>query len=67
MSEVKWMIRCKHFSPDVLIRSEDEPSWTSYRYHTSQAIVGKTLCTVLTHLRRLGILKKEKWAKWTYA
>jgi len=61
------MIRCRHFSADVLIRPEDEPSWTSYRYHASQAIAGKTLCVVIIHLRRLGILKKEKWDRWTCA
>lgn len=67
MSEVKWMIRCRHFSHDVLIRAEDEPAWTSYRYHMSQARAGKVLRIVISYLRRTGMLKDEKWTKWMQA
>jgi len=58
------MIRCRHFSHDVLIRPEDEPSWMSYRYHVSQMRMGKILRIAITYLRHLGVLKHEKWAKW---
>jgi hypothetical protein len=55
MSEVKWMIRCRHFSPDVLIRPENESLWVSYRHHTSQAIVGRALSGITTQVRRIQI------------
>ena len=67
MAEVKWMIRCRHFSHDVLIRAEDEPSWMSYRYHISQARAGRVLRIGITYLHRIGLLKDDKWAKWIQA
>src|SRR5438045_9380225 len=55
MTEVKWMIRCRHFPPDVLIRPENESLWVSYRHHTSQAIVGRALSGIITQVRRIQI------------
>ncbi len=56
MREVKWMIRCRHFSREVLIRTEGEPTWTSYRYHVSRSIVGTVLCRIINQLDRAGVL-----------
>ncbi|PYJ40847.1 MAG: hypothetical protein DME86_10895 [Verrucomicrobia bacterium] len=55
MTEVKWMIRCRHFPPDVLIRPENESLWVSYRHHTSQAIVGRALSGIVTQVRRIQV------------
>jgi hypothetical protein len=56
MCEIKWMIRCCHLPPDVLIRAEDESLWASYRYHVSQAAAGRALGAVITLLRRVGVI-----------
>src|SRR5438105_12550778 len=63
MSEVKWMIRCRHFSPEVLIRPENESLWISYRHHILQANVGRALSGITTRLRRIGLLVNERRAK----
>ncbi len=55
MTEVKWMIKCRHFSPDVLIRPENESLWISYRHHTLQATVGRALSGIITQVRRIQI------------
>jgi len=55
MTEVKWMIRCRHFPPDVLIRPENESLWASYRHHTAQAIVGRALSGIVTQVRRIQV------------
>ncbi len=55
MSEVRWMIRCRHFPPDVLIRPENESSWVSYRHHTFQARVGRALSAIIIQVRRIQI------------
>jgi len=63
MTEVKWMIRCRHFSPDVLIRPENESLWISYRHHTLQATVGRALSETIIRVRRLGVLMNERRSK----
>ena len=63
MTEVRWMIRCRHFLPDVLIRPENESFWISYRHHILQANVGRALSRIITQLRRIGILMSERRAK----
>ena len=63
MTEVRWMIRCRHFLPDVLIRPENESFWISYRHHILQATVGRALSRITTQLRRIGILMSERRAK----
>ena len=60
MCEIKWMIRCSHLSPDVLIRAEDESLWASYRYHVSQAAAGRALGAVITLLRRVGVIARAE-------
>ena len=56
MNEVKWMIRCRHFSREVLIRMEGDEAWTSYRHYTTRSILGSLLCGVISQLDRAGIL-----------
>ena len=56
MAEVKWMIRCRHFPPEVLIRPENESSWISYRHHTFQARVGRAFSAIIIQVRRIQIL-----------
>ena len=63
MTEVKWMIRCRHFSPDVLIRPENEPSWISYRHHILQATAGRVLGRIIALVRRIGMFAYEWRAK----
>ena len=63
MTEVRWMIRCRHFLPDVLVRPENESFWISYRHHILQANVGRALSRIITQLRRIGILMSERRAK----
>lgn len=60
MAEVKWMIRCRHFSPDVLIRAYDESGWTSYRHHVFQATTGRVLAKVIGELRRVGLMATDE-------
>ena len=67
MSEVKWMIRCRHFSPEVLIRPENESSWMSYRHHTFQARIGRALSVIITHVRRIQAFVSGWRAKSTEA
>jgi hypothetical protein len=67
MTEVKWMIQCRHFSPDVLIRPENESSWISYRHHILQARVGRALSVVITHVSRIQTLVRGWRAKSTEA
>ena len=63
MTEVKWMIQCRHFSPDVLIRPENESFWISYRHHILQATVGRALSQITIRVRRIGILLNERRVK----
>ena len=63
MTEVKWMIQCRHFSPDVLIRPENESFWISYRHHILQATVGRALSRITIRVRRIGILLNERRVK----
>ena len=63
MNEVKWMVRCRHFSPDVLIRPENEPSWISYRHHILQATAGRVLGRIIALVRRIGMFAYEWRAK----
>ncbi len=63
MTEVKWMIQCRHFSPDVLIRPENESFWISYRHHILQANVGRALSRIITQLRRVGVLINARRVK----
>jgi hypothetical protein len=56
MNEVNWMIRCRHFSREVLIRMEGDEVWTSYRHYTTRSILGSFLCGVISQLDRAGIL-----------
>ena len=65
MTEVKWMIQCRHFSPDVLIRPENESFWISYRHHILQANVGRALSRIITQLRRVGVLINARRVKST--
>lgn len=41
MAEVKRMLRCRYFLPEVLIRSEHESSWSSYRHRVSKSFAQK--------------------------
>ena len=63
MTEVQWMIRCRHFSPDVLIRPENEPSWISYRHYILQATAGRVLERIIALVRRIGMFAYEWRAK----
>jgi len=63
MTEVKWMIQCRHFSSDVLIRPENESFWISFRHHTLQATLGRTLSQIVTQLRRVGALINARRVK----
>src|SRR5438552_18496221 len=63
MTEVKWVIQCRHFSPDVLIRPENESFWISYRHHILQATVGRALSRIITQLRRVGALINARRVK----
>ena len=56
MDEVKWMIRCRHFSRDVLIRMEGMPAWTPYRRYGARCILGSALCAIISLLDRVGVL-----------
>src|SRR6266700_1392138 len=51
MADVKCMIRHRHFARDVLIRAENELSWTRYRLHLSRSILWRALCNAITQLK----------------
>jgi hypothetical protein len=55
MNEVKWMIRCRHFPPEVLIRPENESFWISYRHHILQVRIGRALSGIIIQVRRIQI------------
>src|SRR5438477_3353763 len=56
MDEVRWMIRCRHFSREVLIRMDGDEVWTSYRNYTARSVLGSLVCGIITQLDRTGIL-----------
>src|SRR5438045_9568515 len=60
LNEVKWMIRCRHFSRDVLIRGEHELSWVTYRNYVSRSVINRITRTVVTQLRRLRVLQTQQ-------
>jgi hypothetical protein len=60
LSEVRWMIRHRHFSRDVLIRAEDELSWTYYGLHSSGPILQRALCHAITQFRALRLLINQE-------
>src|SRR5437764_4211923 len=53
MTKVKWMIQCRHFSSDVLIRPENESFWISFRHHILRANVGRSLSQSVTQIRQV--------------
>src|SRR5689334_10946862 len=53
--EVKWMIRCGHFSRDVLIRLESAQGWTPYRQYAAGSVVKLMLCAIISPLERVGV------------
>lgn len=63
MAEIKWMIRCRHFSPEILIRGEHDAGWTSYRHYVSRCRTQRIVCTILTQLRRLGLISTADLAR----
>jgi len=56
MDKVKWMIRCRHFSRDVLIRMEGIQAWTPYRRYGAKCIVRSVLSAIISLLDRVAVL-----------
>ena len=56
INEVKWMIRCRHFSRDVLIRMEGTQGWAQYRHYAVRSIARLMLCAIISQLDRIGVL-----------
>lgn len=63
MREVKWMMRRRHFPPNILIRSDSAATWTSYRCHASRAGQRRVLGAIFDVLDAAGVFSLLEWAR----